>query len=324
MKPVEWDVAGQEEALGSITDAIESAGSPTIAIVSAPFGGREAFMDYAASHYEDRQVERISLDSLTISPRSFKLEEADVLFVDDCHYLFRRRIGGFDRLESFLEQAVGANTTVVTSWNAYAWQYMQQAKRIDQMFSHTIEVPILDTEGISAFLKSMFDDDTISFVDDRDREEALSRGHAQLSILGRWTPTIPYPKVNLSAVDTDDLKPEEAVFKRIKDRSEGLPGVAKAVWEASLEERTISPNRIVDSFDDIDIDETTAYALRTVLMNEGVNKSSLQNVIDDTAVPRVIREMQRNDLISVDDTLQLNPLALDAIRKELERRRLLW
>lgn len=318
-----WQAAGMDEQLDALDAAVTEDGFPNIAVMSDPFGGRDAFIDHAEALCEDKTVERITLDSLGTTPESFGLDDNDVVLVEDCQYLFRRRIGGFDALEAFAQEAASAETTVVTSWNSYAWDYLMNTKHLDQLFSHQLAVPKLSPETMQSYLRERVAYDDVSFVDDRDEEPVISRGHWSLN-LGRYSPSVPYPRVNLGAIDTDEQSVEETVMQAITDRSDGLPGVATAVWDASIEDDQIGPNRIVDGFGNVDIDETTAYALRTVLMNGAIQEDALETVIEQHAVRRVLREMAQHELVTIDDAVRLNPLALKTVRKELERRRLLW
>ncbi|MDQ1261968.1 MAG: hypothetical protein QG575_1149, partial [Euryarchaeota archaeon] len=126
----------------------------------------------------------------------------------------------------------------------------------------------------------------------------------------------------------DATSVEDRVFLRLKDVSEGNPGVAQAIWKMSVPNAkgAIKPEDIIKPQYKIDINYGQAYLLYIILCRECVTIEELKGIIDpNTNVIRSVYDLERSGLISVDkQLLSIRPEALHSIESYLKSMRLVW
>jgi len=110
---------GHFDALDEAIAAYKDGETPNAAIVSEPFGGRDALVEYVTDAVPD--ADHVTFPSSATATNLPDVEDHDCLVLGDCHALFTRRIGGFEPLDTFLEAIAASETFVVTAWNQYAW-----------------------------------------------------------------------------------------------------------------------------------------------------------------------------------------------------------
>ncbi|MDY6778666.1 MAG: hypothetical protein SVU32_08430 [Candidatus Nanohaloarchaea archaeon] len=308
--------AGFEDCFTELEDSVSS--EEDVAVVGPPFGGKEALLDHVA----DREgAERRSLSSLDAAP---DLPAGRTVVIDDCHYLFRRRIDGFDRLDAFLDAVLDADVPVVTSWNRYAWNYLVQVRAVDRVFSRQVAVPKIGRSEVAALV-----DGDVTFVDDREEGSSsiTGTGRAMFRLAGR-TFEVPYPVINMETIRTwreADEPIEEVIHGRVATLGDGIPGVVRAVWEASVEDGRIGTKTLYEP-PKLEISDRDARVLQSLVFNEWVGHDELAGVLDVDRLDTVLRTLEHRELVRWDDEEGIGPepAALPAIIDELERRRLVW
>ncbi len=63
------------------------------------------------------------------------------MIIDDCQFLYARRIGGFDILEDFLKNVASSSNFFITTWNLYSWKYLDEVLDIGTYFPVQIVLP---------------------------------------------------------------------------------------------------------------------------------------------------------------------------------------
>lgn len=306
-----------------------------VAVVSDPFAGRAALLDYAEELLGD-DVVRVGLESVVTDPGRLPDIPSDrPLLVDDCQYLYRRCIGGFDVLDRFLERLAMTDTLVVTSWNRYAWGYLAAVRGVGESFPLEIHIPPLTAAQTAAVVTAHRDGDEPAFVDagTAGRVKTVTVDRRPVSLPGDRTVDVPVVRANpawLTSWTTRDADEsiEAVVYEKLRRVSHGNPGIATTVWEHSVRETDdgaeIAPGYIEDPVTQLDrIDEPKAFLLLLVVSMESVRRATLEEVLD-APVDTDLQALASEGVVSVtDDRVRLEPVGLHPAVDSLRRRRML-
>lgn len=306
-----------------------------VAVVSDPFAGRAAMLDYAAELLDD-DARRIALSEFatddTVLP---EIPDDRALLLEDCHYLFQRRIGGFDVLEEFLERLAMTNTLVVTTWNRYAWQYLSAVRRVDQSFPLEIRIPPLDAGQIEAVVRAHADE-LPTFVETgaAGRIKSLDTGRYPLELWGDRTVTVPYvrpdPAWLVSWWTEEDREIQAVVYEKLRRVSHGNPGIAVSVWDRSVRETDdgseIAPGYVRDPVEAIPgLADETAFLLWHLVAMERLDRDGMAATLDQERIGTEIQTLANAGVVDVDGRrISLRPVGLHPAVGELQRRQLLW
>jgi hypothetical protein len=327
------EAAGLDHLFVELEDALRdhlSGERANVAVVSDPLAGRDVLLDYAEETLGPA-AERVSFTSV-VTDGLPDLPNSEVALLDDCHYLFTRRIGGFDVLERFLERVATSDTLFVTSWNRYAWNYLAAVREVDRDFPVRISIPRLDSNGMANLLRSHYDPSLPEFVDRSAGERVRTVGLEDVTVplWGDGTVTVPLPELNLDYVTSRTIADAEAnvqavVIERITRLSQGDPGVALAIWERSVRDGEIAPSYIQEVDRPIELDDDEAFVLELVLSNERVSIETLTDVVRGASIERVLGTLRGQGVVAVGDgRTRIVPERLHSMVAHLERRQLLW
>jgi len=308
-----------------------------VAVVSDPFGGRGALLDYAGELLGE-DARRVSLSSiLTDEVELPEIPTDRALLLEDCHYVYRRSVGGFDVLEAFLERLAMTNTLVVTSWNRYSWQYLSAVRRIDEAFPLTITLPPLSAEQIEAVIEAHVDGVLPEFVDtgEAGRIKTLDIVRYPVGLPGGRTVAVPILRPDLAwlaswSANGDAESIEAVVYETLRRLSHGNPGIATSLWDRSVRENadgpTIAPAYIDDPVTDCSvISDEAAFLLWAVVAMESVDRTQLTAMLDQDAIGTEIQTLANKGILTVEeDSVTLTTAGLHPAVAELERRRLVW
>lgn len=193
-----------EQVGTAVAEYLDDGTGSNVAVISEPYAGRDALLDYAASLLEG-EAARVSLDPSAADgdpptlpdataradePRDLAgdgtgaarpagadtdpgsstddgatAEGAGALIVSDCHLLFDRHIDGFDALDTFLDRLALSEPLVVTSWNRHAWSYLDAVRDVGDSFEVTTEIPRLDADELRTVIEARFGPDLPDVVD---------------------------------------------------------------------------------------------------------------------------------------------------------------
>jgi hypothetical protein len=341
-----------------------------VAVVSDPYAGRESLLAYAESLL-DGEVVRVDLEPTAADGTGPELPEPDelgtdgngngntdvdgdgntdadgdegtdadtddttaagALIVANCHYLFERRIDGFAALDDFLDRIALSETLVVTTWNRYAWSYLDAVRDVGDTFPTTVEIPRLDAEEIATVVEAHFGPDLPEIVD------TGSAGRVKTVVFDSWrvglprgrSLAVPYPKFNPAwtaswSVTGESEGLEAVTFEKLRRVSVGNPGVALAVWEESVVDGQIAPGYIEAFATDLDLDDDAATLLWTVVAQESVGIDRLIALFENRPVAAVVQRLVERGFVTVDDDrVTVPPRALHPAVVALERRGMLW
>ena len=317
------DTGDERAALADAVAAFRDGGRPHVAVVGAPFAGRAALLDHAVDLLGD--AARLAVSSHVDEPMGWP--EAPAVVVDDCQYLYTRAIGGYEPVEAFADTLVAADRLFVTGWNRHAWDYLAAVRDVDDLFSVVVETPTLSSAETEALVTDVHDGSLPAF-EANDSGPAGEADGPQLALPGGRS--IPLPEVSLARArdalgdDTPDEK-RTRVFETLAARSNGNPGVARALWTAAVEDGAVTPAAIRDAVPEVALDDEDGFALVTVLANERVSTDRLRAVVGDRRYRRSLRRLRQQGLVTVEgDTVSIEPTAVPAATDFCSRRRLLW
>jgi len=351
-----------EKVATAVAGYLDDGVGGNVAVVSDPYAGRDSLLAYAESLL-DGELVRVDLDPTAADGTGPELPDPDelgadgdgegdrnrngnestdgdsddtpgagVLVVANCHYLFGRRIDGFAALDAFLDRIALSETLVLTSWNRYAWSYLDAVRDVGDTFPTTVEIPRLDAEEIATVVEAHFGPDLPDIVD------TGSAGRVKTIVFDSWrvglprgrSLAVPYPKFNpawtASWSITGESEGIEAVtFEKLRRVSAGNPGVALAVWEESVTDGQIAPGYIEAFATDLGLDDDAATLLWTVVAQESVGIDRLSALFDRQPVEATVQKLVERGFVTVDDDcVTVPPRALHPAVVALERRGMLW
>jgi hypothetical protein len=326
------------DALGAQFDAVERAvaayreGSMSnVAVVAEPFAGRGALLDYGETLLDEETVVRHSFTE-PVAGSLPEFEEADAYVVDDCHYLYRREISGFDLLGEFVERMARSDALFVTSWNRYAWRYLSTIVDLDRVFPEVIHVTDFGAEELADVVDTVFGPDLPDHVEDGSEGRIRSFEWVRYPIELRGERSVglpafkPNPEYIVSWASRERAQSTEAViYEKIRRAADGNVGVAADLWARSVDNGEIATGHVDVLDPEFDLDVEGAMVLRLLVAMETVPRSSLAAILDDAPLDSVVQHLVEEGVVEVDaDSVMLTPRGLRPAVAELRRRRLVW
>ncbi|MBN1236004.1 MAG: hypothetical protein JW999_08140 [Methanotrichaceae archaeon] len=340
------ELFGFNETLKTIQESIDKLqieGRSNIAIVSEPFSGSSELLGKVAG-IRPENTTKIYLRRLVKDKTLFEAltRSGGIVLVDNCHFLYMRKIGGFQMLDDFLNLVASSSKLFITTWNIYTWNYLSRLFPLQQIFPTKIELPKLNSQDLKEMIMSSCEWE-MSFEEEQTSQEEkilqFTRTPFEVKPLNR-TLQIPVPTFDYAALKSrlpdrfngskkkETVSVEDKVFNRLLDHSEGNPGVAKAIWMRSVSraEGAIKPGDIIKPQHKIDLNYDQAFLLYIILCMERISIEELKDIIDPNAdVNRSVHDLKKNGLISVEnELLSIMPEALHSIESYLKSMQLVW
>jgi hypothetical protein len=333
------EMVGFHEEIIKIQTAIadfESGHKLNIAIIAEPFTGRTTLLN-EIEKMNRYKVTRLSFSSIVKNIDDVKLSEQSkrIVLIDDCQYLYERKIGGFEILECFLRSAVSSSHLFITTWNLFSWNYLDEVINIGKFFPVQIKLTKFTKYQIKEFILSRYKENEIKFEEDVafEKEKVFEPRKYAVTIKPlEKTFNILYFKINYNILKVRLLKKEERVaiediiFEKIHHISNGNPGVVKIIWQKSLEYPIIKPSKIKDESFDIDLDYKESFFLFLILSMRSIKKEELSEIVGlDFEVDKKIFQLSQQGLIvTKDGSCTLKPESLKSIIEFLKKSRLVW
>lgn len=313
VSPADLFSLGVASELETVIEAV--AAGRNVAVVAPPLAGRAAVLDIvegmAGESVREQATERTDA------------ADAPIRLYEDCHRLYLRHIGGFSELDAFLDGMAETSAVHVTTWNAYAWAYLNQAKSVGNSFDSVITLDKPDSETVTSWLESLAADGLTYVRDSADgpsgfdpqKIHSLTTLREQLRLL--------------CFADGDDDDPRAAVFESVTRIAGGNPGVAKTIWNA-IETEAATEGEVRTSMvteHEAEVSELSygdAYALLTVLANGSITQRELEAAVDES-LDRTLRRFEKQGVVELTgDGISVAPPALKPVVEHLTNRRLLW
>jgi hypothetical protein len=342
MEKIVFGFDEQIQTIQKVISDFESGKRVSIAILAPPYAGKSQLVDEIVKMYPHEVTKVIFSSIIDCKDEILLLEDPNKIRVfDNCHYLYTRRIGGFDVIKEFLNIVLFSDKNIhISTWNIHSWNYLNQVLDIGKYFPIQIKIPPLTPADMKMFLLSGYTENEIQFVDDSD----ANKNKILTTFKKPITEKITHRTINLYSLrinhialktllfnrKTDD-NAESTIFKEITKISHGSPGVAKEIWNKWLEYPVIKTSSINGDFGDIDLDDTGRFVLYIILSMGHIKKEELKKILyqshnmDEIVINKILFEMLNQNLITKnDDDYSIKTEKLYDVIKYLEKIRLVW
>ncbi len=336
-KEPSFKLSGFEDEIQNVQIAIsdfESGKKLNVAIIAEPFAGVTFLVD-ELEKMNALKVTRLSYSSLVKNKDGLMLPENSkrIIIIDHCEYLYMRKIGGFEVLDEFLKTMVTSNILFITTWNLYSWKYLDEVLNIGKFFPFQIKVQKSTTNEIKECILSVYKPDEIKFRPDVDFEKEkileIPKYPFTIKFLKR-TINIPFLKINYHILKLRLIKKEatteDIIFEKINYLSNGNSGVARVLWQKSLEYPSIKPTGIKDLSLNINLDYNESFILMVILSMKSIKKEDLAEIAGAKyQIDEVLFSLLRQELITIEgDDCRIKTEALGSIVESLKKLRLVW
>ncbi len=123
-----------------------------------------------------------------------------VVLLDNCHFLYTRKPGGFDIFYEFLDIISSQDRIFITTWNLYSWKYLNEAFELGKYFPVQIIIPAFEKENLEPLILRRYKKEEIIFNNGGESEEEplvfIEKYPLVFSSLGKKI-SIPILKINI-------------------------------------------------------------------------------------------------------------------------------
>ena len=322
---------GRERAeILTFAEGSESSRINNIAVISEPYAGEQILINNLldklgdeAGHHKYGSVQHECPCLTGICP------DKNTVILEGCHYLFSRRIGGFEILKRFLSEISGDERIYITFWNKFAWNYLSVAENTGSYFQKTVIIEPLKQDMLMILMKDKFGKNP-DYIDDRpvsDRSR-FTQTKKSIKIPGfEKAVKIPSPGYESSAKETlSGAEAERYAFNRITEISGGNYGVAKKLWKRAITDNEFRLSRISshDSGPELKYDE--AYTLMLILMWSALSAKEIRDMSDseEETVKTLFKLSSAGFISNEGGRYSVEPLKFIQVREYLEKLRLVW
>ena len=323
-----------ERIRAAITD-FESGKKSDIAIIAEPFAGRTTLVN-TIEKMTTHKVTKLLFSSLIKHEDAVTFPEhpKGIVIVDHCQFLYTRTIGGFDILDTFLKSVLSSDNLFITTWNLYAWNYLEEVINVGQFFPIQLKLLKFTPLETKELILSRYKEDEIQFIDDSRSENKAIISFIKVPVtvkpLGK-TVNIPFVTLNFNLLrfrlsrKKEVKTPQDIIFELLNYYSNGNPGVANVIWENGLEYPTIKPSSIKECTFKIELDYAESFLLYCILATESITRDELVAMSGDSKVDEVLFRLVQQGVITVDkEHYKLNPEALKCVVGHLKKAGVIW
>lgn len=348
------EIIGLRNEIGEIQSAIadfEIGKKVNVAIIAGLLGGKTTLINEIEKLNLNRAT-KITFSGIARDKKEISLPEDTkrIVLLDNCHFLYIRKAGGFDIFYEFLDMISSQGRLFITTWNIYSWKYLNEAFGIGKYFPVQVFIPAFKEEDIKTLILKRYREGEIEFNIDEESEEHIinvTEYPLDLALLGRRI-DIPVPKINFlylkrrlfgeeeenkrkaEKVGKEERKEETAkhqVFEKISLESKGNPGVSLRVWELGLDYPHIGSKNIGKFSYDVELEHEEAYVLSLILSYQSLKKSEIADMIGSMLkVNEILFRLLNKELIFEDEgnSFRIKPEALCSVIAYLKKLRLVW
>ncbi|HII01431.1 TPA: hypothetical protein HA351_07220 [Methanosarcinaceae archaeon] len=369
--------SGLQEEIGKIQAAIadfDLGKQGNVAIIAEPFAGKSTLLEEIENRNRGK-VTKITFSSLVHNREKITLRENSglsntgpsnsglsnsglsnsgpsnpgfpnllpenskrIVLLDNCHFLYMRKVGGFEALYEFLDMISSRKQIFITTWNLYSWDYLDASFGIGKYFPVQIRIPKFSKGELRTLILGAYKKGEISFEDNSAEEKEpilyLMKYPLPLTLPGKEI-IIPLPKGNISNFKKRFMKKEkqpgaeDRVFEKIYLESKGNPGLALRTWELGLEYPRARPEKMGGFSFEIELEYEEAFVLSQILSHQRLKKEEIAEITGSLNENRAVEALFRllaQELILMDEAsyYKLRPEALHSIVSFLKNLRLVW
>ena len=305
-----------------------------VAIISDYLAGREEVISKAEQIHRGR-IKRITLtETLYDLSMLSQNDDADIIIVDNCRFLFRRMINGFHLIDEFIEILTRKEKIWITTWNIHTWRYLIGVRDIGSLFGQQIELKKKNVSEIRDIILAR-QLSSLSYIIDPPvpRRMILIRKQQQFTIpVFNKTFLFSYYSLRLRLLiailrnKSQEVEPSELIFERLYQISNGNPGIAIQIWQQACGAGEIRLSSLTPPSISGISDPDTAYVLSLIITYEDVLVSDLlQALPSEIDLNLIISKLRDKELVILKNgRIRINPIAAVEITKELKRIRMVW
>lgn len=292
------------DSVQGVLDKFEDGQRQNVAILIPPFS------NFSLMARDLHSSKGLSIKRHTIStfPDGEPLDDVTDLIniIEGCQHLYRMRIGGFAVLKKFIDDInENEKQLFITVWNANAFRFLDCALGIGEAFPHQIRIPELSQSEIRDTIMSNYEEGEIQFEYDdfQPRERIIEWVPTDVRIFSKDR-EIKIPRFETSALRRTILrkkvylKAEDVVFKQIYYLSRGNLGVAREIWNRSLQYPVIKPTYVINTCKKFKMGNDEAFVAANILRRDKVPKEELQEDLgDQVAFDAVVSSLKQKGII---------------------------
>lgn len=341
------EIIGLQDEIGDVQKAIadfETGKRLNVAVIAEPLGGKTIL----ANEIERLNISRttkIIFSGIIRDKKEISLPEDTerIVILDNCHFLYTRKAGGFDVFYEFLNMVSSQNRIFITTWNTFSWRYLNEIFSLEKYFPVLITIPAFEKESFRKLLLRSYEEGEITFgsSDEEAKKETLvyiQNYPLELASLGKkvYLPilkiNVPYLKKSLLNREREEKEEEKEtaenrVLEEIYRESKGNPGIALRIWELGIDYPHIEPDDVQHFSYDLELEQEEAFVLELILSYQGLRKSEIVCMIDSALrTDEILFELLNKELIfeHEDGSFRVRPEALRSVIAYLEKLRLVW
>jgi hypothetical protein len=320
----------ERERIQEVIDRFKEGTRSNVAVIAEPFAGRTTLVQGVQRSREEK-ISYIPYYSI-ISGKGFltEIEKAEsIVILDNCHFLAQRKVGGFDMLDEFLRFLINSDKLFITTWNSFAWAYLDRVMKISAFFPVTVQIPQISGENIKQMILSQYDI-PLRFVSHEElpNDKLISRvTRTVLFPFSSQRKEIPWIRINLGSSRRKERKAvEDLVFDRLNKIANGNPGVARIIWERYLSPPEIVLENIPDLPCVVDLDINETFLLFTILSMESIQEHDLLEIAGpEFPMEKALYRLRSAELVQEKKGYySTRPEALRCVAEYLKRGRMVW
>jgi hypothetical protein len=300
-----------------------------IAVISEPYAGDYLIINGLHDILKERVCQHKFGSVQYRHPEKTEIcPDKDIVILEGCHYLFSRRIGGYENLTGFLREISSDERIYITFWNVFAWNYISAATGADSYFQDAIRIKPAEPDMLMEIIRRESESKT-EYIDDRpksDRKRIYIDWHEKK--LPYSEKTVPFPKPvyesNVGEVLTGS-DAEEYAFERIAAISGGNLGVAKKLWRKSVHDNQFRLSGISSRDSDISLNYNGSYILLLIITWGALSEKEITEMTgSEDSVAKLFELTLHGIIFNEGGRYSIDPLRFVQARDYLKRIRLVW
>jgi hypothetical protein len=243
-------------------------------------------------------------------------------------------INGFHLLDEFIEILSRKEKIWITTWNIHTWRYLTAVKDISSLFGTQIELRQKSESDIQNIILSRQLSSRFYIIDapiPRRMVLVLKQKSFIIPIINK-TITFSYYSLRLRLLvailvhKSQGLDPSELIFERLYQISGGNPGVALHIWQQACDAWEIRLSSLTPPPLSGISDPDTAYVLSLIMTYEEVLISDIRQALPvEINLNLIISKLRDKGLVVLKNgNIQIKPIALALVTRELKRIRMVW
>ncbi len=319
----------ERDRIMAAIDRFQEGERSNVAVIADPFAGRTTLVQGIQRSREEK-ISYIPYYSIVFQKGFLEeIEKAEsIVILDNCHFLARRKVGGFDMLDVFLRNLINSDKLFITTWNSFSWAYLDHVMKISAFFPVAVQIPQMSPEYIKQMILSMYDT-PLRFVsrEVRPQEKFLSRSTRSIQVpFSGQRREIPWIRINIGSRKKKRKAVEELVFDRLNKIANGNPGVARIIWERYLSPPEIFLENVPDLPCVVDLDINETFLLFIILSMESIQERDLLEIAgNEIPMEKALYRLRSAGLVQeLNGYYSTRPESLRCVSEYLKRERMVW